>query len=124
VLSEIREAYYRAYLIASQKFSVAERESFRQHQVFVTGGGSLVQAIAKQMEEHPSHYRERLRIRSLESPADLFDKGKRANSSDLVFLAAAFGLSYDAMEMPEPYTPDRVRAAHNPERPKLNCEDM
>jgi len=81
---------------ASQKFSVAERESFRQHQVFVTGGGSLGQAIAKQMEEHPSHYRERLRICSLDSPADLFDKGKRANSSDLVFLAAAFGLSYDA----------------------------
>jgi hypothetical protein len=124
VLSEIREAYERAYLRASTKFSVAERERYRYHQVFVTGGGSLIEAITKKMEEHPSHYREKLKIRTLETPADLYDRGQRANSRDLVFLAAAYGLSFDAWEMPEPYTPDRVESAPNPQRPRLNWEDI
>jgi hypothetical protein len=44
-------------------------------------------------------------------PSDLFDfDGQPCRQDDLVFLAAGYGLSFDALEVPDPDMPETIAA--------------
>ena len=114
-------AWRRAY----PKLHLSEARGFRHHQVFVTGGGSLVPLIREQLRLHPSGGDDMMQTRTLEMPSDLWDfDGQRCKHSELVFLAAAYGLTFDALEVPEADTPDTMDNVVHPVRPRLNWEDM
>ena len=124
VLEGIREAYMMAWRRAAPKLHHPERERFRTHQIFVTGGGSLVPEVTQVLREHPEGFGA-LRLRHLESPNDLWaSHDQRISSADVPFLAAAYGLSFDALELPPADTPDMIEPAPPlPTRPFIHYED-
>lgn len=124
-LEKVREAYLMAWSRARPKLNWAELETFRHHQVFVTGGGSLIPEIEEKFRRHPSGYEHRLVVRHLQKPSDLHRTDNRAlQADDLPFMVVAYGLTFDAQEVPETFTPDEFRPVHRPRRNPLNWEDM
>lgn len=125
VLSAIRDAYVSAWRRAFPKLHLPEREAFRNHQVFVTGGGSLIPLIVSQLRTHPSGDPHVLQTRTLEMPSDLWDfDGQRCRQSELTFAAAAYGLTFDALDVPEADTPDMIPEVVHRVRPRLDWEGM
>ncbi len=125
ILQRIRENYVLAWRPAAPKLSWAERDRFRNHEVFLVGGGSLVPAIARVLVTHPDGYDHELRLRSLGVPSDLSrTDGRSIAREDMPFLAVAYGLTYYAAEIPETFTPDQVPPAPRPRKPRLDWEEM
>jgi hypothetical protein len=60
-----------AWRRSSLKLSLAELETFRSHQVFVTGGGSLGLEVVEIFQRHPAEYERPLVVRHLQKPPDL-----------------------------------------------------
>ena len=103
----------------------AELESFKNHQVFVTGGGSLIPEIENVFTKHPEGYEHRLRVRHLEKPHDLHStNGHAIQIDDLPFMVVAYGLTFDSQEVPETFTPAQIGHANRPRGTRLDWEDM
>jgi hypothetical protein len=124
-LEEIREAYVMAWRRSAPKLHRPELENFRNHQVFVIGGGSLVSEIEDVFRKHPAGHEQRLRVRQLRKPDDLHRTDNRTiQFDDVPFIVVAYGLTFDAQEMPETFTPNEFGLADRPSRTPLNWEDM
>ena len=80
--------------------------------------------ITEALRQHPEGYGN-LHLRYLECPDDLWAApNERVNLADVPFLAAAYGLSIDALELPAADTPDMVEAAEPlPVQPFIPYED-
>jgi hypothetical protein len=125
VLKGIRENYVLAWRPAYKKLSWAEVDRFKTHDVFVIGGGSLVPQIAELFTAHPGGHDHDLRLRFLGVPSDLFrTDGKPIGREDMPFLAVAYGLTFDAAEIPETLTPDEVSPGPRKTQPPSNWEEM
>ncbi len=81
----------------------------------------MVPALSKTFIRHPDGHEHPLRVRTLGVPADLYCAGGKPTTPDEIpFLVVAYGLSYDAIEVPETFTPgdfglgDRPRQAFVP----------
>jgi hypothetical protein len=124
-MDKIRETYLMAWRRSRPKLNLAELETFKSHQVFVTGGGSLVPEIVEIFRRHPSGYERPLVVRRLESPQDLHSTDSRAiQADDLPFIAVAYGLTFDAQEVPETFTPSQFGHAVRPTATRISWEDM
>jgi hypothetical protein len=124
-LEHIREAYVLAWRRSVPKLHQPELESYRNHQVFVAGGGSFVPEIADIFHSHPAGYEHRLRVRQLERPHDLHRTDNREiRIDDLPFMVVAYGLTFDAMEVPETFTPKQIGLADRPRGNRVSWEDM
>lgn len=127
VLDKIRENYVLAWRPAVQRLrpTPPELEKFRNHDVFVIGGGSLVPEVKQVLQTHPDGYEHRLRLRDLGVPNDLFRTDMRqVSSSEMPFLSVAYGLTYDAAELPRTYTPDQIPPGPPPRGRRLDWEEM
>jgi hypothetical protein len=124
-LESLREAYLLAWRRSVPKLHRPELESFKNHQVFVTGGGSLIPDIETIFTRHAAGYEQRLRIRHLNKPHDLHTTDGRAiQVDDLPFMVVAYGLTFDAQEVPETFTPGQIAQANRPTAPRVDWEDM
>jgi hypothetical protein len=124
-LERVREAYLMAWNRARRKLNWIELENFKNHQVFVTGGGSLIPEIEDIFHRHPSGHEHRLVVRHLEKPHDLQrTDGRAIHVDDLPFLVAAYGLTFDAQEVPETFTPSQFNPVSRPTGERVSWEDM
>jgi hypothetical protein len=124
-LEGIREAYMLAWRRSAPKLHRPELENFQSHQVFVIGGGSLVSEIADVFRRHPAGHEQRLRVRQLGKPDDLHRTDNRAiQFDDVPFVVVAYGLTFDALEVPETFTPNEFGLGYRPTRTPPNWEDM
>jgi hypothetical protein len=124
-LEGIREAYVLAWRRSVPKLHRPELENFQTHQVFVIGGGSLVSEITDIFRRHPAGHEQRLRIRQLGRPDDLHRTDNRAiQIDDVPFVVVAYGLTFDAQEVPETFTPNEFGFGDRPTRTLVNWEDM
>lgn len=102
-----REAYEFAWRRATSHFNQAEKQTFTDHPIFITGGGSLIPGITEALSNDPARLNFRRRVRPLERPHDLYTlDDKPIPNDDLVFLSAAYGLSYHPDEIPPTYETD------------------
>jgi hypothetical protein len=125
VVKEIRETYIRAWRRACLMLNLAEREGFRHHDIFVAGGGSLIPEITTILATHPDGYERPLSIRRLGKPDDLLrTDGKAILGEDIPFLVVAYGLSYNALEVPEAYMPGGMHPQTIPEKKFVGWEEM
>ena len=125
VLEGIREAYCQAWTRARPRLELPEREDFKHHRIFATGGGSLLREVISVLAHHPSGYEWPLEVRRIEKPEDLFHLSRRPISGEeMPFVSVAYGLTYDAFELPEPDTPDRAPIVTNPRGVFTSYEDM
>jgi hypothetical protein len=124
-LEGIREAYVLAWRRSVPKLHRPELENFQTHQVFVIGGGSLVSEITDIFRRHPAGHEQRLRIRQLGRPDDLQRTDNRAiQIDDVPFVVVAYGLTFDAQEVPETFTPNEFGFGDRPTRTLVNWEDI
>jgi hypothetical protein len=124
-LEHIREAYVLAWRRSVPKLHQPELESYRHHQVFVIGGGSLVPEVAEIFRTHPAGYDYQLRVRQLEKPHDLHRMDNRPlHVDDLPFMVVAYGLTFDSQEVPETFTPNQISFADRPTSTRVSWEDM
>jgi len=124
-LESLREAYLLAWRRSVPKLHRPELESFKNHQVFVTGGGSLIPEIEAIFSRHPAGYEPRLQIRHLNKPHDLHStNGRGIQLDDLPFMVVAYGLTFDAQEVPETFTPRQITQANRPTAARIDWEDM
>jgi hypothetical protein len=104
IFAKIREAYDLAWRRATSRFNQAERQTFHNHGIFVTGGGSLIPGLHDALSAEPSRPGFKRRIFPLDRPSDLFmTNGEPVAMEDLVFLSSAYGLSYHPDEIPPTY---------------------
>jgi len=104
VFKDIREAYDLAWRRATACLNQAERQTFPDHFVFITGGGSLIPGLAEELCREPSRPLFHRRVRPLERPDDLYSlDGKPVSHEDMPFLSAAYGLSFHPDEVPPTY---------------------
>ena len=104
VFSGIREAYDFAWRRAVPCLNQAEKQTFPDHPIFITGGGSLVPGIAETLGSEPSRPHHHRTIRPLERPDDLYSlNDKPVTHEDMPFLSAAYGLSFHPDEVPPTY---------------------
>ena len=83
-----------------------ELSSWRQQNVFVTGGGSRLQSLVDTVRMHPDQG-EPLSLMTLEQPTDLVRPDHREIPSDeLPFVTVAYGLSNIQSYLPNPYSRD------------------
>lgn len=107
---KIYEAYGRAWTETYHKIKgyVPELQAWREHNVFVIGGGSLVPNLVEIVRVHPGR-RTPLRLATLEQPTDLIRAdNKRVTGEELPFITVAYGLSNIGLSIPEAFTPDEV----------------
>jgi hypothetical protein len=107
----IREAYRKAWIETFRKIneSVAELAAWREHRLFVIGGGSLVPILVDAMRMHPAGGDSKVRLATLEQPSDLLQvDGSNVADRDLPFVGVAYGLSNIGLSIPEAFTPDQV----------------
>ena len=105
---QIYDSYRRAWIETCRKIgsNALELSCWRQHQVFVTGGGSLLQSLVDRVTMHP-HEREPLPVMTLEQPTDLVRADhKKIASEEMPFLTVAYGLSNIESFLPNPYVRD------------------
>jgi len=107
VAEQIYDAYRRAWSEACRNMDNAlELSSWRQHQVFVTGGGSLLPLLVDTVRMHPDR-REPLLVMPLEQPIDLLRADHRKIASEeLPFVTVAYGLSNIQSFLPNPWCRD------------------
>ena len=104
VFWNIREAYDLAWRRSTACLNQAERQTFPDHMVFVTGGGSLIPGLAEELCREPSRPHFQRRVRQLERPDDLYSlDDKPVSHEDMPFLSAAYGLSFHPDEVPPTY---------------------
>lgn len=82
VFSSIREAYEFAWRRATSHLNQAERQTFPDHPLFITGGGSLVPGIAEFLCNDPGRVNFRRKVRSLERQNDLYTLDDRPIPND------------------------------------------
>jgi len=134
VREHIYEAYRKSWIETYRKINpnpnwsqnVAELSAWRDHQVFVIGGGSLVSSLVETARVHPGT-RQPLQRAVLEQPADLLraDNTKIAKN-DLPFVTVAYGLSNIGLSIPEAFTPDQIPPMpdRGQERIRLDRDDI
>jgi hypothetical protein len=104
VFRDIREAYDLAWRRATACLNQAERQTFPDHLIFITGGGSLIPGLAEELCREPSRPHFHRRVRQLERPDDLYSlDDKPVSHEDMPFLSAAYGLSFHPDEVPPTY---------------------
>jgi hypothetical protein len=74
----MREADLMTWKRSSLRLSLAELETFRSHQVFETGRGSLVPEIVEIFQRHAVEYEWPLVVRHLQKPPDLHRTDNRS----------------------------------------------
>jgi hypothetical protein len=105
---QIYDSYRKAWIEACRKIgnNALELSSWRQHRVFMTGGGSLLPFLVDTFRKHPDH-REPLSVMKLEQPTDLIRADrKEITSEELPFVTVAYGLSNMESFLPNPYVRD------------------
>ena len=110
VQGQIYEAYRKAWIETYRKINeyVAELTAWRDHKVFVIGGGSLIPALVESCRLHPGRSVV-LDLAVLEQPADLMrTDNKKVTIGELPFVTVAYGLSNIGLSIPEALTPDEV----------------
>jgi len=134
VREHIYEAYRKSWIETYRKINpnpnrsqnVAELSAWRDHQVFVIGGGSLVSSLVETARVHPGT-REPLQRAVLEQPADLLraDNTKIAEN-ELPFVTVAYGLANIGLSIPEAFTPDQIPPMPDraQERMRLDRDDI
>jgi len=108
---QIYDSYREAWMEACRKIGKNELElsSWRQHKVFVTGGGSFLPFLVDTFKTHPGQ-RELLSVMKLEQPIDLIRADrKEITSEELPFVTVAYGLSNMESFLPNPYVRDTGR---------------
>lgn len=107
---KIYEAYGRAWTETYHKIKgTAEPQAWREHKVFVIGGGSLVPHLVEMVRVHPGR-RTPLQLATLEEPTDLIRAdNRRVTRDELPFITVAYGLSNIGLSIPEAFTPDQVQ---------------
>jgi hypothetical protein len=108
VAEQIYDSYRKAWIETCCKIgsNALELSCWRQHQVFVTGGGSLLQSLVEIVRMHPDE-REPLSVMILEQPIDLVRADhKKITSEEMPFLTVAYGLSNIESFLPNPYVRD------------------
>lgn len=129
VCEQIYDAYRRAWIQTFHKIKgyPAELSAWRDHKVFVIGGGSLVRAFVEAFRVHPSGANPKLPLVHLEQPPDVVRADGRAVSADeLPFMTVAYGLSNIGLSIPEALTPDNVPPMPDitERRKRLDHEDI
>jgi hypothetical protein len=108
---QICDAYRNAWIETCRKIgsNALELSCWRQHKIFVTGGGSLLPFLVDKVRMLPDT-REPLSMMTLEQPIDLIraDHKKVANE-ELLFVTVAYGLSNIESFLPNPYVRDTGR---------------
>lgn len=111
VIDSIQSAYYVAWQRALPKLnSAAELHAWRDHRIFLIGGGSRVTLLKEYLRRSPIS--ESLRHPSVEllHPADLrMLDGTSVPASELPFLMVAHGLSNPALSIPPAEQPSAVK---------------
>jgi hypothetical protein len=105
---QIYDSYRKAWSEACSKMGskALELSSWRQQNVFVTGGGSRLPSLVDIVRMHPDQ-REPLSVMTLEQPTDLVRPDHREITSDeLPFVTVAYGLSNIKSFLPNPYSRD------------------
>lgn len=124
---KIYEAYGRAWTETYHKIKgFAELQAWREHKVFVIGGGSLVPHLVEMVRVHPGR-RTPLQLATLEEPTDLIRAdNQRVTRDELPFVTVAYGLSNIGLSIPEAFTPDEVPPMpdRNEPRARLDHEDI
>jgi hypothetical protein len=105
VREQIYDSYRKAWIEACSKMSsnALELSSWRQHKVFVTGGGSLLPLLVDTVKMHPDQ-QEQLSVMPLEQPFDLVRADRRKiTSEEFPFVTVAYGLSNMESFLPNPW---------------------
>jgi hypothetical protein len=108
---QIYDSYRKAWSEACSRMgsNALELSSWRQHKVFVTGGGSLLPFLVDTVRMHPDQ-QEPLSVMTLEQPTDLIRADhKKLTSEELPFATVAYGLSNVESFLPNPYVRDTAR---------------
>jgi hypothetical protein len=108
---QIYDSYRKAWMETCSKIgsNALELSCWRQHKVFVTGGGSLLSFLVDKVRMHPDE-REPLSVMTLEQPIDLVRADhKKITSEELPFVSVAYGLSNRESFLPNPYVRDTGR---------------
>jgi hypothetical protein len=108
---QIYDSYRKAWIETCRKIgsNALELSCWRQHKVFVTGGGSLLPFLVEIVRMHPDE-REPLSVMTLEQPIDLVRADhKKIASEELPFVTVAYGLSNMESFLPNPYVRDTGR---------------
>jgi hypothetical protein len=108
---QICDAYRNAWIETCRKIgsNALQLSCWRQHKIFVTGGGSLLPFLVDKVRMLPDT-QEPLSMMTLEQPIDLIraDHKKVANE-ELPFVTVAYGLSNIESFLPNPYVRDTGR---------------
>ena len=128
VQAQIYEAYRKAWIETYRKINeyVAELTAWKDHRVFVIGGGSLIPALVESCRLHPGRG-VLLELAVLEQPPDLVRAdNKKVTIGELPFVTVAYGLSNIGLSVPEALTPDEVPPMpdRNERRNRLDREDI
>jgi hypothetical protein len=108
---QIYDSYRKAWIEASNKMrsNALELSSWRQHTVFVMGGGSLMPLLVETVGMHPDQ-REPLSVMTLEQPTDFVRADhKKITSEELSLVTVAYGLSNMESFLPNPWVRDSPR---------------
>jgi hypothetical protein len=108
---QIYDSCRKAWIETCRKIgsNALELSCWRQHRVFVTGGGSLLPFLVDKVRMHPDE-REPLSVMTLEQPIDLVRADhKKITSEELPFVTVAYGLSTMESFLPNPYVRDTGR---------------
>jgi hypothetical protein len=111
VREQIYDSYRKAWMEARHTIgnNALELSCWRQHKIFVTGGGSLLPFLVDAFRMPPDR-RERLSVMKLEQPTDLVRADRREiMSEELPFITVAHGLSNMESFLPNPYVRDTGR---------------
>ena len=101
----IYDAYRTAWIEACSKMGTkqAELSAWRDHKLFLIGGGSFEPPLIDRMRIHPDR-REPLTVRKVEQPTDLVQADQRRITSEhLPFVPVAYGLANKESFLPNPY---------------------
>jgi hypothetical protein len=105
---QIYDSYRKAWIETRRKMgsNALELSSWRQHKVFVTGGGSLLPFLVDTVRMHPDQ-QEPLSVMTLEQPTDLVRADhKKLTREEMPFLTVAYGLCNIESFLPNPYVRD------------------
>jgi hypothetical protein len=105
VREQICDGYRRAWIGACNSIgkNAIELSAWRQHKVFVTGGGCLFPLLVDAVRMHPE-YQEPLSVMTSEPPRELVRADHRKiTNEELPFVAVAYGLSKWEWFPPNPY---------------------
>jgi hypothetical protein len=108
VCEQIYGSYRKAWMEICRKMSgnAIELSAWRQHKLFVIGGGSLLPLLVDTFRIHPDR-QDPLSVMPLEQPTDLVRADHRKiTGEELPFVSVAYGLSNFQSLLPNPYCRD------------------